>query len=87
MREGLKGGTTPKNRGETMAVPCVFALVSDNLNLCDTVAVNQIWVYEDITSYLVLRIDPAGITGPVKHDILAERTAVYQRISNCKGRR
>jgi len=39
---GLKGGTTPRNRSETLDKPSIFVLVSGTVGLTDSIALNQI---------------------------------------------
>ncbi len=79
LREGLKGGTNPRNRGETHTKPTIYVLIDGKEGLHDDVAMNQIWPFADVESYAVVRIDPNGVTGVVKADDVAEFTAVFSR--------
>ncbi len=81
LQAGLKGGRNPRHRGGTpLKKPSIFVLTSGHENLTDSLAINQLWPYEDIQEYAVLEIDPAGITGRVKSDNVAEYSAPLQRI-------
>ena len=81
LQAGLKGGRNPRHRGDTpLKKPSIFVLTSGHENVTDNLAVNQLWPYEDIQEYAVLEFDPAGVTGQVKNDNVAERSAPLQRI-------
>jgi hypothetical protein len=80
MREGLKGGTKPRNRPTAVPAPSTFVLISKDAGLTEQVALTQIWVGEDVGEYAILRIDPAGVTGPVLPDLVGEFTAPWHRI-------
>ena len=80
LRVGLKGGTKPRNRSATMDRPSIFVLVSDEGGLTDNIAVNQIWLFQDIGDYAVIEIDPTGVTGSVMEDNVAEFSAPWHRI-------
>lgn len=78
--EGLRGSTTPRHRGETLAKVSIFALISDQEELADHIARSQLWPLQHIGSYSLLRISAKGVTGPVHPDYVAERSAGWQRI-------
>ncbi len=80
LKDGLRGSTNPRNRGGKVRVKSIFVLTSCSRNLIDNVAINQVWVHEDIGSYAVIQIDPAGISGKIKSDHVAEATAPWHRI-------
>jgi hypothetical protein len=80
LSEGLKGTTTPRNRGDSFKVPSTCVLVSGDGGLMDDVAIHQIWYGVDIDQYAVFEIDSAGITGRVVPDNIAEQTAGFQRV-------
>jgi hypothetical protein len=80
MREGLKGGTKPRNRGKRLKRRSVFVLTTCQETVTDDVAINQIWPSEDIEQYAVLRIAPDGVIGQVLPDEVAEFLARFQRI-------
>ena len=80
LRVGLKGGTTPRNRGETVGTPSIFVLVSGEVDLTDHVAKNQIWPWQDIGDYAVIEIDPTGVTGCVMGDEIEEGSAPLHRV-------
>lgn len=81
LQSGLKGGRNPRHRGDTpLKNPSIFVLTSGHENLTDSIAMNQLWPYEDIHEYAVLEIAPAGVTGRVKNDNVAEYSAPLQRI-------
>ena len=80
MKEGLKGGMTPRNRDEQLTVPSVFVLTTKREDENNLVAVQQIWPCQDVEEYAVLQIDLAGIKGPVLPDQCAELLAPVQRI-------
>lgn len=78
--EGLKGGTKPRNRGETLRRKSIFALLGRSNCITDNVAAFQIWPWQNIGRYAVLRIDPRGITGRVVDDDCGEVTSSMQLI-------
>ncbi len=80
LKDGLRGGTKPRNRGGKVRAKSIFVLTSCSRRLIDSVAINQVWVHEDIGSYAVIQIDPAGISGKIKSDHVAEATAPWHRI-------
>jgi hypothetical protein len=79
LSNGLRGTTEPRNRGERLAEPSIFVLVTDDVNVCNYVAVNQIWVFEDIGDYAVIEIARKGIRGIIRPDLVAERSAPLHR--------
>ena len=81
LQSGLKGGRNPRHRGDTtLKTPSIFVLTSDHEGLADHIAIGQLWPYEDIQEYAVIEIDPAGVTGRVKNDRVAEYSAPFHRI-------
>lgn len=81
LRIGLKGGSNPRHRGDTpLKTPSIFVLTVAHENVTDYLAIGQLWPYEDIQEYAVIEIDPAGVTGQVKADHVAERSASFHRI-------
>ena len=80
LAEGLKGSTTPRNRGSTFETPSICVLDSDNEKLTDSVAIHQIWPMQDIDQYAVLEISSLGVTGQVVEDNVAESSAPWQRV-------
>lgn len=80
LRDGLKGTTTPRNRGSTVDTPSIFVLTENDDNLTARVAITQIWPHKDIAEYAVIGIDTAGITGRVVVDNVMESVASFHRI-------
>ena len=78
LAEGLKGTTTPRNRGEEFDTPSICVLDSEDERLTDSIAIRQIWPAQDIEQYAVIQISMAGVTGAVIGDDVAEHTAPWQ---------
>lgn len=70
----------PRHRGDAPRKPSIFVLTTSQQRVADDLAINQLWPLEDIEEYAVIEIDPAGVTGPVQPDRVAERTAPFQRL-------
>ncbi len=80
VNHGLKGGTNARNRSNKPDKPSIYVLISDDIGLCERVAIDQIWPHDDIEEYAVIGIDLEGISGPIEFDHVDESTAVYQRV-------
>ena len=80
LEHGLIGTRRPSYRGQNLVNASIFALIDDNDALCDCVAINQIWPLQNIATYAVIEIDPAGVTGVVCYDDIAELSAPYHQI-------
>lgn len=80
LKYGLKGGTDPQGQVKTLERPSVFVLNQYHDKLFDYVAINQLWPFQDIGEYAVIEVAANGVTGKVKRDHVAERTAHVQRV-------
>ncbi|MBL8865956.1 MAG: hypothetical protein JNK93_10405 [Planctomycetia bacterium] len=80
LQDGLKGGVKPRNRGGELKKPSIFVLVDPSEGLHDDVAMNQVWPFQDIETYAVIRIDTKGVGGQVMADNVAEFAAVFARV-------
>ncbi|QDV12234.1 hypothetical protein CA51_21150 [Rosistilla oblonga] len=78
LARGLKGTTEPRNRGEGVDCPTIFALDSSDEQLTDAIARSQIWPCQDINDYAVIEIKASGIAGHIIEDDTAESTANSQ---------
>ena len=74
LAKGLKGTITPRNRSEDVGCPTVFVLSTSEEVLTNAIAREQIWPFEDIESYAVIKIDSKGVSGPIVEDICGEIT-------------
>lgn len=80
LRHGLRGGRRPRHRGKSLRKPSIFVLTTSHQGVADDLAIDQLWPLEDIEEYAVIEIDPAGVTGQVQPDRVAETTAPFQRM-------
>jgi hypothetical protein len=80
LKHGLKGFVTPRLPRRVLPGPTVFALTSSDERLTDSIAINQVWPFDDIEQYAVIRIAAKGIAGRVMADDVAEFTAPWQRM-------
>ena len=80
LRDGLKGNTTPRNRGKRLRKRSIFALTSKDDGLTTAIATKQIWPCQDIEDYAVIQIDCAGVSGRVVSDNIAEMSAPFHRV-------
>jgi hypothetical protein len=80
LKHGLRGGVSPRNRGEKLLTPSIFVLIYGFQALTDNIAINQLWIDKDIKQYAVIRIRAKGVTGRVLDDNVAEASAPLHRI-------
>ena len=83
LRDGLRGGIRPRNRGVTLDAPHIYALTRQARALTDAVALGQIWpevAHGERVDYAVIRIDRRGVIGPTLADDVAEETAQWHLV-------
>lgn len=75
LREGLRGREGSTRFGIPLGGHSIFVVTSDQIELCDDVAIGQVWPNQDIVDYAIIAIEASGVTGKVKSDDVAESTA------------